>query len=360
MESKRVCLVTVHGIGFQQAPEGATPGYADALHKHLEAVLGKELGEDHDVKSRGWGPVYVASEVKDSRSKGLARLDPKKTLAAGGPIAHVALVYSRSEDVGPQLGSTLEASVRALLTFRRYTTFFGALGIIARTVWGLLRQGRGSGKTSNAPRLDIQSDARRERLLPVAQGEETPPRRTVLLAIQQDIATYVCRNDLRERVRGFVQEALQLLLDREDLDVVVVNAHSQGTVLCWDVLARLPLAAEARWAAKIRAFVTAGSPIHKYVDVFSWGPRVGQMAALESDAFAWRNYFDPCDPVADALDPTPLVAVDPAGNERHVPIADHKINNVEHSSGGGLQAHDYWNNESEFVKPLADLLKTLV
>ena len=175
MQPKRVCLVTVHGIGFQQAPEGATPGYADELHKHLGAVLGKELGEDHDVKSRGWGPVYVASEVDDSRNEGLARLGADKTLAEGGPIAHVALVYSRSEDVGPQLGATLEASVRALFTFRRYTTFLGLLGIIGRTIWGLLRQGRGTGTTSNLPRLDIQTDAGRERLLPAALGQKTPP-----------------------------------------------------------------------------------------------------------------------------------------------------------------------------------------
>jgi hypothetical protein len=350
---KYVCLVTVHGIGFQQAPECGMPGYADELHDRLRVALPGALGEDAEGRKRG--PVYVQSEWEGSRTKGLARLT-KPQLVTGGRVAHVALVYSRTEDVGPQLGYTLEASVRALFTFRRYTTFVGLLGIIARTIWGLIRQGRGRGKSTNLPRLAVQSGTQRKQL----RRKRTPPRRTILLAIQQDIATYVCRNDLRERVRVFVQQALQVLLDRDDVDVVVVNAHSQGTVLCWDVLGRLPLSANARWKSKIRAFVTAGSPIQKYVDVFSWGARVGQMAAFVNADFTWRNYFDRCDPVADPLDPTPLVWVDPdSGIECPFPIDDHKVSNVRHSSGGGLQAHDYWNNESEFVKPLAELLRTL-
>ena len=163
-------------------------------------------------------------------------------------------------------------------------------------------------------------------------------------------------------MRGFVQEALQKLLEHPQVDVIVVNAHSQGTVLCWDVLCRLPLFDDKLgWTKRIPVFVTAGSPVRKYVDVFSWGHRVGQMAAFKHGELAWRNYYDPCDPVADALDPTPLVAVDRgSGIECHFPIADHRISNVEHSSGGGLQAHDYWNNETEFVAPLGELLHELV
>jgi pimeloyl-ACP methyl ester carboxylesterase len=347
-EPKHVCLVTVHGIGFQQAPDGDTPGYADELHKHLQHALGDLLGEDHDPAGRGWGPVYVESEWEGSRTRGLARLDEKKALVEGGPVAHIALVYSRSEGVGPQLGATIEASVRGLLTLGRYTSFFGFLGIIGRAAWGRLRQGRGDGRSSNVPRPAAQS------------GEKTVPARSILLAIQQDIAAYVCRNDVRERVRGFVQEALQLLLDRGDVCLVVVNAHSQGTVLCWDVLCRLPLFATVDWKDKIAAFVTAGSPIRKYVRVFSWGERVGQMAALPLERFDWCNVWDPCDPVADRLNPTPLVAVDPdSGDESLLPIADREVSNVKHSSGGGLQAHDYWNNREQFVKPLAEKLGAL-
>jgi hypothetical protein len=41
-----VCVVTVHGIGFQQPPKDGQPGYADALHEHLRKPLGDRLGDD--------------------------------------------------------------------------------------------------------------------------------------------------------------------------------------------------------------------------------------------------------------------------------------------------------------------------
>jgi hypothetical protein len=36
------------------------------------------------------------------------------------------------------------------------------------------------------------------------------------------------------------------------------------------------------------------------------------------------------------------------------------VDNVEHSSGGGLQAHNYWDNQTEVVAPLAETLRQLV
>ena len=52
-----------------------------------------------------------------------------------------------------------------------------------------------------------------------------------------------------------------------------------------------------------------------------------------------------------------LVAVDPRGEQRPFPVADTPVDNVANSTGGGLQAHDYWNNESQFVPALARLLE---
>lgn len=362
-ERKYVCLVTVHGIGFQQAPEGDTPGYADELHKHLRKALPGELGEDRDPGGRGCGAVYVQSEFDHSRTKGLGRLDKGKTLVEDGPIAHIALVYSRTEDVGPQLSATLSTLTRAAFTIWRYKGPVGLAGILWRTIWGLRHQRSADpGAISNlTPRFDVARDGRRRRLRRYAEGAKRPFKPTIIRALEDDVATYVYRNDLRERVRGFVQEALQKLLERDDVVTIVVNAHSQGTVLCWDVLCRLPLVDhQLDWAQRIRALVTAGSPVRKYVRVFSWGERVGQMVALPHARFDWENYWDPCDPVADELYPTPLVAVNrETGVVCHFAIADHEISNVEHSSGGGLQAHDYWNNETEFVAPLAKRLKQL-
>jgi hypothetical protein len=84
----RVCLLTVHGIGFQQPPTGGRDGYADGLHDHLRKVLGDRLGEDCEDPAdpeRPRGPVYVQSEVEGKRELGLGRLD--RELTAGGDIA---------------------------------------------------------------------------------------------------------------------------------------------------------------------------------------------------------------------------------------------------------------------------------
>ena len=40
------CIVTIHGIGFQHAPEAGGQGYADGLHERLRAHLPHELSGD--------------------------------------------------------------------------------------------------------------------------------------------------------------------------------------------------------------------------------------------------------------------------------------------------------------------------
>jgi len=196
----------------------------------------------------------------------------------------------------------------------------------------------------------------------------------MLRALEDDVATYVARNDLRERVRGFVQAALLMLCDRAgDVDALVVNGHSQGTVLSWQ-------ATDPRRAGLLRHYVTAGSPIRKYVDMFAWGNQVGQLATVfdgRAGAPGWTNFWDPKDPVADPLDPPTawrfgdppnmprpdgdlglLLRRDPAGGPpQHVAIADVEVDNIHNSAGGGLQAHDYWNNQTQFVAPLAEILR---
>ena len=43
-DGKRLCVLTVHGIGFQQPPTGSREGYADGLHENLSEGL-QALGE---------------------------------------------------------------------------------------------------------------------------------------------------------------------------------------------------------------------------------------------------------------------------------------------------------------------------
>jgi hypothetical protein len=388
-------LLTVHGIGFQQPPTRERPGYADELHDHLRAKLGADLGEDPNRPAQDeapdrkpGGPIYVRSEVDGSRDAGLARLAPDQPLVKEGRIAHVALVYSPSEPLGAQPGSTLDAAVRALLAHQHYTSALGALRMVLRDAWAALHETPAAETTSSLrPRTDPAASHVRPHAGPgPAAGDGDQPA-GILRALEDDVATYVARNDLRERVRGFVEAALLALLDRPDVEGIVVNAHSHGTVVCWDVLCRLPFfswqrgdgaAPDRRWPV-VRALVTAGSPIRKYVDLFAWGPLVGQMTALigrQEIPFAWSNFWDPDDPVADPLDPASawrpgqpleahrkedaglLLARDPGGGPTaHVAVDEHAVDNVHCSAGGGLQAHDYWNNRTQFVAPLGQLLQ---
>src|SRR5712691_10590764 len=72
-KNKYTCIVTIHGIGFQQPPEEGVDGYADDLHAHLCAELNQNgnvlLSDDPDrdlakhTKERINTPVpiYVSS-----------------------------------------------------------------------------------------------------------------------------------------------------------------------------------------------------------------------------------------------------------------------------------------------------------
>ena len=391
--AESVCLVTVHGIGFQQPPRDGRPGYADALHELLRKTLRDRLGDDPERPATG-GAVYVSSEWDGSPAKGLGRLDKGLPLVSEeGKIAHIALVYSPSEPLEPRFGETAEALARAAISHGHYTSTVGALRLLASDAWAALHEDSGGDARSTlTPRSDLDVSVHHGLLGRVLHhgaqaaakdppaASESPSAFGTLRALQDDVASYVTRNDLRERVRDFVEDALLLLIDRGDIGGVVINAHSQGTVLCWDVLCRLPFSSWAgggdRRAGLFRRFVTAGSPIRKYVDMFAWGDQVGELAtALEPiGSLTWHNFFDPDDPVADPLNPPAtwrpgdrwdeppapdsglLVARDASGAVRHIPIADALVDNIKYSSGGGLQAHDYWNNGTQFVSALAALL----
>jgi hypothetical protein len=115
--------------------------------------------------------------------------------------------------------------------------------------------------------------------------------------------------------------------------------------------------------------VTAGSPLRKYADLFSWGRDAGGIQSIR-----WLNFWDEKDPVADPLDPPEswhvgeppvrkpgepgmLWATDGEGRQIQVPIRDGKVDNLAHSSGGGLQAHNYWNNRTEFIPQMVKAIE---
>jgi hypothetical protein len=159
------------------------------------------------------------------------------------------------------------------------------------------------------------------------------------------------------------------LCARDDVAAVVVNSHSQGTVVAFDVLRGLPPTV----AAKVRPLYTFGSPLRKYVDFFAWGNDAGILNGIE-----WINVWDPADPVADPLVPGPkwkagMTFPDPpisptlsqfrdpdGGTPTDVRIVDHPVNNVANSEGGGLRAHNYWDNTTQVIDELTAGLRTVV
>jgi hypothetical protein len=385
-DSKKLCVLTVHGIGFQQPPIGTSPGYADVLHENLSdglQVLGSSLGKDPQRTAAPFGPVYVMSAKPETHDHewGLKRLGTWNgdsiditgmPLADGEePIVHVALVYSSLEGVSPGISPGAGTVTEAGLTLSHYASVEGALRLVVGDAWAALHEGGGHEDPVPSPSLSPRNDVLTTRQHHLAALLHRKPASSgtlsVIRTLEDDVVAYVCRNDLRESIRAFIAEALRRLLARPDVAGVVVNAHSQGTVGTLDVLRLYP----SDSLAEVRAFVTAGSPLRKYADLFSWGNDAGGLQSTR-----WLNFWDQKDPVADPLSPpntwhygsTPdspppgelglFYALDGDGNQVPVTITDVEVNNLENSSGGGLQAHNYWDNKEQFIKQLAELLNT--
>lgn len=373
------CLVTVHGIGFQQPPTSDREGYADPLHELLRKELGDRLGDDPE-RATG-GPVYVQSEWNGIPKAGLARLDRSRPLIAPtqnsqSTIAHVALVYSGLQSEAPCVGAALDTLAQACIDFPRYAGPVTAMRDVVGDGLAIFHTQQLS--PSLRPRTDLpdrlpgpMSTALHALFTRHAgPGAHTQAHHSwILRTLSDDVADYVCRNELRERVRDFVQEALTRLQDNPDIDRIVFNTHSQGSVLVFDVLARCP-------ADKVTAMATAGSPLRKYVDLFSWGDRVGELGRLATRSdWQWLNFYDEHDPVADPLgapaswrlgDALPATGVPtlfrigdvakPSTATVDCPVEDIRVDNVAHSSGGGLRAHNYWDNAAQVIPRLAGLL----
>lgn len=319
-------LVTIHGIGFQVSPADTDrgpnpPGYADALHEHLTNVLGGSLSPDpgrtDPNTGRPFGPVYVQSHwppPSDDYQAGLARLDPSQPLRTSDqPFAHVALVYSHLEDVKPPWGSFLGLCRQALGQHRNYAPLPRIVRWLLTDAAAFLRPPVLGNIVGQSPSLELRprpgrakSEHRRVPIVspqvsagaPAGGGSSAGPPSSLLgtlRALEYDFAAYVLRNDLRERVRGFVDDAIVRLAARDDVDGIVINTHSQGTAVAFDVLSELA----DQPAAKIRHFITSGSHLRKLVDLFDWGNTTGDL----SPALQWTNLYDTCDLVADALGP---------------------------------------------------------
>lgn len=393
MAAPITCLVTLHGIGFMQPPQQNVPGYADPLHEHLKKQLGSLLSDDPNRKRTREGEngaIYVQSrwltpDGIPSTEEGLKRLgswskDMRRFQTKNAPliaddarISHVALVYTNLEPQGPEVEATLLSSAMSLFYTSNYAHISGLMHMAFSDIMAIMRDSSAASDqqpSSLHPRTDVGT--RGPRTLtpqPQAANPYAPGLLPLLRSLEDDVACYVCQNEERECVRRFVAEAFWRLASRDDVGSIVLNTHSNGTVIALDILRTLPPFA----TAKVKAFVTSGSPLRKYIDLFRWG----QQIELPSPIKPWYNFWDRCDPVGDPLeppiswhwgdklespyDPKLFSLIDPnSGVRSNVEITDIQIDNIRNSAGGGLQAHNYWDNEKEFVTQLSAILQTVV
>lgn len=397
MTSPVTCLVTLHGVGFMTAPQPdlSNSGYADLLHSHLSKCLGTLLSDDPNRarEQRGDnGAIYVESRWltpggNASREEGLKRLgawsEDKQHIetaqaplvANDEPISHVALVYSDLEPQVAELGAGTIATVMSLFSARHYAHVAGLLHMAMTDIHAMFgHHGSAASQQSVSlfPRKSLGFRPPRHMGItapPPATSMPNPGLLAALRSLEDDVACYICHNEERERVRSFVNESLLRLAYRDDVGAIVFNTHSNGTVIGLDIIRQLPPFA----AAKIKAFVTAGSPLRKYVDLFHWGQQIESINPIQP----WYNFWDELDPVADPLeppmtwrrgekltspyDPKLFALVDPnSGVTSNIDVADIQVDNVHKSVGGGLQAHNYWDNEEQFVSQLADIVRATV
>jgi hypothetical protein len=385
-----IVLITIHGIGFQRAPSqpGASDGFADALHEGLRSSFAGVLGDDPiRVAAGGRGPVYAQSNSPPHTGPtepGLNRLGTwtttgsveitgKPLAGAGADIAHVALVYSGLEEQTGDVPALIGMEVIGAGSITSYTTLGGLVQMAFRDLAALRQHPKVSGDPSSSlePRTDVATHRGIvDRLMdkqPVAAGP--PPdahSSTILRVIEDDVAAYVTRNEHRERVRGFLRDATSRILARPDVSGVVINGHSNGTVMGFDLIAALSPPS----ARRVRALVTSGSPLRKYVDLLDWGRDAGNMWAMTGP---WANFWDIADPVADPLAPPAgwkrgdqipdgggpgmFFVRDPGtGIESDRKTRDIPVDNVADSKGTGLRAHNYWDNPT-FCAKTAEILK---
>jgi hypothetical protein len=377
-------VITIHGIGFQQAPSdvAASDGYADALHEGLRAHLGAALGDDPNrVAAGGQGPVYAQSNwppQTHATEAGLSRLGRwsdngsvditgQPLAAAGAGVAHVALVYSGLEEQASDATAVVTMDVLSLPSIASYATLGGLVGMAVHDLEALRQHPANTAPpgASVQPRSDAPAHrGLMERLLhrqndaAVAQppADVEPGAFGALRTIEDDVAAYVTRNEHRERVRMFLRDAVSRLIARTDVDGVIVNGHSNGTVMGFDLIAALSPPS----AREVRALITSGSPLRKYSDLLDWGRDAGNLRLM---AGPWTNFWDPLDPVADPLGPPSgwkrgqpmpdgggpgmFVVHDPdTGAESATAVTDLQVDNVKDSKGGGLRAHNYWDNDA--------------
>src|SRR5437764_1943343 len=178
---KITCLVTLHGIGFEQPPNirnkqgkmesdkegnwkefGINTGYADLFHHHLHTHprLAPLLSDD-PKRSRSHagenGAIYIQSrwgqdQERSSTEEGLKRLgiwskDRKEINTDGAPLvangkllSHIALVYSNLEATDAPFDVAIITLAMSIFSAFRYGSLKGLIWMLVTDVKALFRK----------------------------------------------------------------------------------------------------------------------------------------------------------------------------------------------------------------------------
>lgn len=232
---------------------------------------------------------------------------------------------------------------------------------LANAYWADLAAGKGTAKSLEAPEKgeaaaleDEIYDRTVQQISPVVDAEVNlhtaslsfgpgdiksgiPNIYQIADDLRKYIASYVAGNEFRTAVQNVLHSKLT---ETEFLKMpAMLVAHSQGTVISYDVLRQ----AGGNYT-HLRTWITMGSPLRKYyISLLKWGKeRLGVPPALR-----WVNLYDAKDIVGNDLK-------DAVGWVSPVP-EDHEVNNRQNATG----AHDHWGNP-QVVKLVADEIRKLL
>jgi subtilisin family serine protease len=254
-------VVYVHGIGEHPAP--------DALKLQWDlALFGKDLRE----RSR---MAYWADLLHPVQSTAAAKKAAVKA-AARGPAAKKAqakAAESRAEAPGPADATGLD--IVQLLADAHVDPDTPGAEAFAHDLLQVL----------GAPPQPLVIGPGKK-LLPLPPALRRPLSRAFLKAFVADTAAYFFGDGVRGKIR---QRLIDVLKTTAGQPVTLV-AHSQGSIVAYEVLCALGQA-----AGNIEALVTIGSPLG-IAEVQDWlDPDDRQVPEVVR---RWHNFADPLDPVA--------------------------------------------------------------
>jgi hypothetical protein len=155
--------------------------------------------------------------------------------------------------------------------------------------------------------------------------------------VVEDIGNYVGSNEIRTAIQQVVHSKLADA-DASNIPSLLI-AHSQGTVICYDVLRQ----AGGNYP-HLHTWITMGSPLKKfYFSGLHWGK---QQLGIPS-GLRWVNIYDPEDIVGNELKGS-------VSWKSPVP-EDHKVDN-KHNAG---DPHSHWNNPAVVKIIAAEIQKIL-